>query len=246
MAPTFIERVGIATLYPTSPEIPNLFSAYVGDPEIKPDSGWSTPSGTVYTWRWTLGRKEVAFYSALIRRRPTWVSWSLFPAVLRLWGATQPVSELYEDGKLSRDAYRIAQVLGESEHPLSTGELRRAADFPTGKPQRAAYLKAIAELEDLLLVEKVFSPDDEEMRHALVCTRYPHLVTDAEQMTRQVAMEQLLLKYLPQAVYVKPALLAKHLRLSSEEVLATLTHLEKTNTVTTKESEKSSVIYTWK
>src|SRR5437763_13478226 len=33
MAPAFIERVGVATLYPASPEFPNLFSAYVGDPD---------------------------------------------------------------------------------------------------------------------------------------------------------------------------------------------------------------------
>jgi hypothetical protein len=244
MAPAFIEQVGIATLYPTSSEIPNLFSAYVGDPEIKPDSGWSTPSGTIYTWRWTLGRQVVAFYTSLIRRRPTWVSWPLLPVVLRLWGAVQPVGELYEDGKLSRDAHRIAQVLDEAEHPLSTGEIRRAANFPIGKPQRAAYLKAIAELEDLLLLEKVFSPDDNEMRHALVCTRYPHIVTDAKKMIREVALEQLLLTYLLHAVYIKPSLLAKHLRLPTEEVLTTLNRLEKANRVTLLvEAEKSSAIY---
>lgn len=31
MASAFIERVGVATLYPASPEFPNLFSAYVGE-----------------------------------------------------------------------------------------------------------------------------------------------------------------------------------------------------------------------
>src|SRR5689334_16141288 len=73
----FIERVGIATLYPASPEFPNLFSAYMGSPDAKTDSGWDTPSGEVYTWRWTLGRSSAAFYTALIRRRPTWIRWSL-------------------------------------------------------------------------------------------------------------------------------------------------------------------------
>src|SRR5256885_14228726 len=61
MASAFIERVGVATLSPASPEFPNLFSAYVGDPHTKTDSGWETPSGEVYGWRWTLGRSSAAF-----------------------------------------------------------------------------------------------------------------------------------------------------------------------------------------
>ena len=40
---------------------------------------WDSPAGEVYVWRWALGRKEVAFYSAIVRKRPTWVSWTLLP-----------------------------------------------------------------------------------------------------------------------------------------------------------------------
>ena len=39
LAPAFIERVGVATLYPASPEFPNFFAAYVGDPNAKTDFG---------------------------------------------------------------------------------------------------------------------------------------------------------------------------------------------------------------
>ncbi len=116
-APAFIERVGIATLYPVSPEIPNLFSAYLGDPDAKTDSGWDTPSGEVYTWRWTLGRSSAAFYTALIRRRPTWIRWSLFPAMLRLRDALHPPEELYVLGQLSSEAYRLAQALSRIRSP---------------------------------------------------------------------------------------------------------------------------------
>ena len=111
MASAFIERVGVATLYPASPEFPNLFSAYVGDPHTKTDSGWETPSGEVYGWRWTLGRSSAAFYTTLIRRRPTWIRWSLLPAILRLCGVLRPPEELYEAGHLSIEAYRIVQTL---------------------------------------------------------------------------------------------------------------------------------------
>ena len=43
-----IKRVGIATLFPASPEIPNLFHAYVGDPSAETSSQWDSPSGHVY------------------------------------------------------------------------------------------------------------------------------------------------------------------------------------------------------
>src|SRR6266568_318287 len=104
MAPAFIERVGVATLYPASPEIPNLFWAYLGDPEARTDSGWDTPSGEVYTWRWKLGRKSAAFYTALIRRRPTWIRWSLLPAILRLCGSLRS-----PDCANARSRYRSAR-----------------------------------------------------------------------------------------------------------------------------------------
>jgi hypothetical protein len=37
-ATQLIEQVGIATLFPASPEIPNLYHAHVGDPDTKPEA----------------------------------------------------------------------------------------------------------------------------------------------------------------------------------------------------------------
>jgi hypothetical protein len=219
MAPAFIERVGIATLYPASTEIPNLFSAYVGDPDAKTDAGWDTPSGEVYTWRWTLGRKAVAFYTALIRRRPTWIRWSLLPAILRLRGVLQMPEELYETGLLSLQAYRIAQTLEATKGVLSTGELREQAGFPRGTASRTAYLKAVEELETHLLLAKIFQSEGDNtdtMHHALVRERYPDQVAAAERMSLDEALDQFLLVYLPQAVYANPPILAKDLKLPAE------------------------------
>jgi hypothetical protein len=221
-AAAFIDRVGIATLFPVSSEIPNLFHAYVGDPTATTSSTWDSPSGHVYSWRWALGRQEAAFYSALVRKRPTWVSWTLLPAILRVRGELRVPDELYHRGELSAHAYRIAQVLEESGGVLSTGEVRRAAGFPTGKEQRAAYLKAIEELDTRLLLAKVFSPDDDDMRHALVSVRYPHQLAVAEEMTRDEALDRFLRAYLPNAIYVEPPLLAKHLMIPEAELRASL------------------------
>jgi hypothetical protein len=225
MAASFIARVGIATLYPASAEIPNLFHAHMGDPDARTDSGHDSPSGYVYSWRWALGRREAAFYSAIVRNRPTWVSWPLVPAVLRLRGDLRDPADLYAAGELSVNAHRIAQALAASGGVLSTGDLRRAAGFPTGKEHRAAYLKAVEELDTRLMLAKVFSHDDDEMYHALVRTRYPARVTAAEAMTHADALAQLLTAYLPHAVYAVPSVLAKDLRLPEPDLRAAFDYL---------------------
>lgn len=233
-AARFIEQVGIATLYPASPEIPNLFHAHMGDPDAKTDSGHNSPSGYVYRWRWTLGRRDVGLYSAIVRNRPTWVSWPLVPAVLRLRGDLRDPADLHATGELSGNALRIAQALEASGGLLSTGDLRRAAGFLTGKEHRAAYLKAVEELDTRLLLAKVFSPDDDEMYHALVRTRYPAHVTMAEAMTREDALVHLLTAYLSHAVYAVPTTLAKDLRLPEPDLRGTLDRLATTTHIQTK------------
>jgi len=99
-----------------------------------------------------------------VRNRPTWVSWKLLPALLQVRGDLRTPEQIYQAGELSNDALRIAQALEQTGGVLSTGELRRIAGFPTGKPQRAAYLKAIEELDTRLLLAKVFSEDDLDKR----------------------------------------------------------------------------------
>lgn len=220
-----IGRVGVATLFPASPEIPNLFHAYLGDPDARTDSGHDSPSGEVYSWRWALGRREAAFYTAIVRDRPTWVSWELLPAMIRLRGEPRTPEQLFDSGELSEAAWRIARALAGAGGELSTGELRREAGFPTGKAERAAYVKAVAELDTRLLLAKVFSPDDLDMRHALVRRRYPDDVARAERMTREAALAQFLTTYLPAAVYAVPAALARHLKLPEPELRAGLDRL---------------------
>jgi hypothetical protein len=220
-----IERVGVATLFLASPEIPNLYHAYVGDPNAKAESEWNSPAGEVYGWRWALGRREAAFYTAIVRSRPTWVSWALLPALLRIRGDLRAPEQIYQAGELSPGALRIAQALEGAGGVLSTGNLRREAGFPTGKEQRAAYLKAVEELDTRLLLAKVFSTEDEDMRHALVSVRYPDFVAHAEALSAEQAFEQFLAAYLPHAVYAAPKVLAQHLKLNAAELRGALDRL---------------------
>ena len=224
-AVTLIERLGIVTLYPASPEVPNLYHAYVGNPERKTEPQWDSPAGQVFGWRWSLGRRSVAYYTLLVRKRSTWVRWDLLPAVLRLWGELRALDELDHMRHISPTAYRIARVLEDAETPLSTGDLRQAAGLAVGREQRNAYLKAVEELESRLLLAKVLTSEDDDMRHALVSTRFREHMDAAERMTRELALDAVLAAYLPCAVYALPAALARHLRLPEAELRAGLDRL---------------------
>ena len=246
-APELIERAGIVTLFPASPEVPNLYHAYMGDPEAPAAAEWDSPAGQVYGWRWTLGRKQTAFYTAIVRKRPTWVSWALLPAVIRLCGDLREPEELYQAGELSRDGLRIAQALASTGGVLSTGELRKEAGFPTGKAERAAYLKAVEELDTRLLLAKVFSAEDEDMRHALVRVAYPAQVAAAEQMTSEQAADRFLETYLPLAVFAAPVILAKHVRLSEAVLRAGLDRMAAGGRVTVEQIEGyKGPCYVWR
>jgi hypothetical protein len=227
-APELIDQLGIITLYPASSEFPNFYHAYMGDPDAKTEAKWDSLPGIVYSWRWTLGRREAGFYGVLVRKRPTFVSWRALPAVLRLCADLRMPDELYNQGVISSAAYRITQALEAAGGALTTGELREAAGFPVGKEQRTAYLKAVEELDTRLLLAKFFTPGDDDAQHALLYVRYREYVDAAERLTREEALDQVLRLYLPSAVYAAPTILARHLRVEEAELRAGLDRLVET------------------
>lgn len=224
-AADLIERLGIITHFPASSEIPDLYHAYMGDPNAAMDSRHDSPAGHVYTWRWHLGRMRPGFYTAIVRKRPTWVHWDLLPAVLRLRGDLRTPDELFDLGVISDGAYCIASALEAAGGVLSTAELRKAAGFPTGKEQRAAYQKAVEELDTRLMLTKEFSSDDDEMHHALVMERYRDYLIAAEKLSVDQAIDRLLAAYLPNAVYALPIPLARHLGIDEAPLRAALDRL---------------------
>jgi hypothetical protein len=227
-AASLLKRLGVVTLFPVSPEVPNFYHAYMGDPDAPTDSRHDSPSGDVYTWRWTLGRREAGFYTAIVRNRPTWVQWDLAAAALRLRGDLRPIEAIYQAGDISDNALRIAHVLEAAGGTLRTGELRKEAGFPTGKAERAAYLKAVDELDTRLLLAKVFSASDDDMGHALVKVRYPEHVATAEKLSMMEALEQFLLRYLPNAVYAVPGVLARHIGVAEPILRQGIQRIERT------------------
>jgi hypothetical protein len=216
-AQPLIDAAHIVTHYPASPEFANIFHASVGDPDAKTDAKWDSPSGLIYPWRWYLGKSNAGFYTSLVRKRPTWVSWEALPALLRVRAERRTSDELADLGLLSPGACRIVEALEAGAGVLSTAELRDAAGFPTGKEHRAAYLKAIEELEGLLILAKVFPEnaghDGDRMSHALVAVRYAEASREADAMTDQEGYGRLIRLYLQTAVFLAATPFARHLRL---------------------------------
>lgn len=227
-AEPFIERLGIVTLYGVVSEIPSLMLAYVSQPEYKNDTTWDSPSGEIYTWRWALGKKQSAFYSSIISKKPTFVAWRLLPAVLgALMDRTDP-ERAYADGVLSADALSVWRALDRAEEPLETGDLREAAGFPTGKENRAAYLRAVEELEAKLWLAKSFvqDPEDLGMRHALVSKSYPEPYEQALGLSGEEALAELLLNLLESAVYLDLKVVARALRVPEAVLLSVAKKLQ--------------------
>lgn len=222
-ATAFINHAGFVTLYGVSPEVPDLFHAYTGDPLTKPEESWDSPSGHVYGWRWDLGRSRAAFYTPWVRGKPTWVSWELLPAVLRLRADLRSSRELA--GSISADALRVLEALEDTGGELRTGDLRQIAGFPIGRSERAAYLKAVDELEARMVLAKTFSQHDLDMRHSLVRERYAEHVSAACELDEAGAMDRLVTVYLALAVYALPDVLARHLRVPPGDLTAAFDRL---------------------
>lgn len=243
-AKELIGRLGVVTHFPASPEFPNLYHAFMGDPNAATDSKHDSPAGEVYTWRWHLGRMRAGFYTAVVRKRPTWVSWDLLPAVLRLRGELRTPDELFDVGVISEGAYRVARTLEAAGDALSTGRLRAEAGFPTSREQRAAYQKAVEELDSRLMLTKEFSPDDDEMHHALVMDHYRDQLNEAERLTPEDAFDRFLATYLPGAAYALPVPLARHLGVEETQLRAALERLVGSG-ASSREGEGKSAVYVW-
>jgi len=215
-AVNFIKRHGIATLYSASTEVPNLFWAYMSESNVKGEAKWDSPSGHVYTWRWDLGRAAAAYYGGLVAKKPTWIAWEDLSSVLGFAMDRRDPEHQYAEGLLSNEAIRIVRAFEGTEGVLSTKELRQRAGFPTGKAERAAYLRGVEELDARLFLAKTFDVGGEgdDMSHALVSIKYESFVANANRLMPDEALCSFLARYLPQAVYIDPKVLGKHLRVS--------------------------------
>ncbi len=206
----------------------------MSEAKAKVDASWDSPSGHVYTWRWALGKSNAAFYGAFVCRKPTWISWKALPHILGFAMEREPAEKLYADGKLSNDAIRVVRSFEGTNGVQSTKEIRQRAGFPTGKAERACYLKAIEELDSRLMLAKVFGAeaDSDDMNHALVRTKYSDFVDAGLRVSPETALVNFLREYLSQSIFIDTKVFSRNLRISPALIGSAIIELDKSKKAT--------------
>ena len=135
----FVREQGFVILMPiTGSELPSIHRAAGGS--------W----GTWWDWKQTLPERRACFYSHLLRRRGTFISWEWFPVFYAAYAEGKTAQQLFRDGLLDRAEKQVLDLLAE-RGPLLTRELRRAY-APSSKENTRRVKQVLVELQHRLLI----------------------------------------------------------------------------------------------
>src|SRR5947207_7308924 len=153
--------------------------------------------GWMWGWKDELPEEKRLYYGKLLVRKPTFVSMKMLPTFYATFGRGGDADDHLEDvraGRLSEIARRIIEFLavnGETQ----TKRMRSARGI-TSQDGRAAYAKAIEELQRLMYVARVRAVgegrEDYNYTYDLFVHRYPETVRAAERASSADAMSALL------------------------------------------------------
>ena len=150
----FLDRVGMATVLPGKRALfPCLLWQAQG--HKGPFSGADVAFHNIWTWKDELPARRFAFAGRLLGDQVLLVHTRLLPALLGYRGRLD-VAELYADGELSRDAFRLWETLQKAPSPVGRKELRLALGL-TDKRGAAHFDRACRDLERLLLITRAGS-----------------------------------------------------------------------------------------
>ena len=203
---TFINEVGLASLFATRGfNLPCLWVAVCGrrDPRFPHHSHHDPEVALAWNLKDELPAAGKCFYAKLVRGKPTFVAWNVFPAVYRLFGPRRDYVREYRDGLLSPAAKAILDTLHE-DGPRETFALKLATNLARPN-QRRAFDAALAELQRRLHVSmREVRYDPFTYVWDLVATRNPERIAEARQLRTEVAARELIRRYLRAVVYASP------------------------------------------
>lgn len=202
----FLNEVGLASLYATRGlNLPCLWVAICGrrDPRLPHNTHHDPEVGLAWELKDALPAAGKVFYAKLIRGKPTFVAWDLFPAAYRLFGPEQDYLSAYRAGLLSPTAKAILDAL-DRKRPQETFELKLATNLARPS-QRRVFDTAIAELQQRLYISmREVRYDPFTYVWDLVAARFPERVKEAGRWQAAGAATRLTRRYLQAVVYATP------------------------------------------
>ena len=144
--------------------------------------------GWMWPWKDELPEAKKLYYGVLLARKPTFVSMKLLPTFYATFGRAGEADDHMDDiraGRLSDVARRIIEYLAQNGE-TQTKRMRNDLGI-TSKEGRAAYGKAIDEVQRLMYVARVRAVgefrEDYNYTYDLFVRRYPETVKAAERST---------------------------------------------------------------
>ena len=144
--------------------------------------------GWMWGWKDELAEEKKLYYGTLLARKPTFVSMKLLPTFYATFGRAGEPDDHLDDvraGRLSDVARRIIDFL--SQNGETQTKRMRAELGITSKDGRAAYGKAIDEVQRLMYVARVRAVgegrEDYNYTYDLFLRRYPETVKSAERLS---------------------------------------------------------------
>ncbi|HEY8806089.1 MAG TPA: crosslink repair DNA glycosylase YcaQ family protein [Candidatus Limnocylindria bacterium] len=180
---TLIDAVGFAfafTLRTGDAPIPACFDHLSTNDEGR---RW----GWMWGWKDELAEEKKLYYGTLLARKPTFVSMKLLPTFYATFGRAGEDNDHEADvraGRLSDVARRIIEFLAQNGE-TQTKRMRAELGI-TSKEGRAAYGKAIDEVQRLMYVARVRAVgegrEDYNYTYDLFLRRYPETARAAERL----------------------------------------------------------------
>ena len=149
----WLNDVGLALFLPKRGVLlPSAREAVLGRP-YQGGPVWMTDEwgdlGGLWQWKDRLGAERLGYYGVGLLPHLCFVSLRLLPPLLALTPSRGRLAGLYEEGRLSRDAYRLYETLAE-HGPLGRNALRRRSGLTAGPLGHS-----LQELETFALIARV-------------------------------------------------------------------------------------------
>ncbi|MHB1355654.1 MAG: AlkZ-related protein [Anaerolineae bacterium] len=203
----FVNEIGFCFLFhDQDTEIPTLIGAISGCRREYVNDHYDADIGRAWEWKDTLPVRGEIYYGKQLRSKPTLISLDLVPCFYALtpnYGELDDYLQEYADGTLSVDAKAVYEAL--LQHGAQpTTHLRRIAGLAGGGVIARRFERAITELQVGMKIVKVGISDVSRWGYAYVydlfLRRFPNVPAAARSISRDQAMEIILLRHLRNVV----------------------------------------------